>query len=69
MNPKIKELLWSLWVVVKLSELPSSFLLAGSTIQILIFRTPNNIGALLIKIGFWGPLNYNDNKEPPKWCC
>ena len=25
------------------------------------------IGALIISIGFWGPLNYNYNKEPPKW--
>ena len=25
-----------------------------------------NIGALIIRIGFWGPLYYNYNKEPPK---
>ena len=25
------------------------------------------IGALIIRIGFWGPLYYNYNKEPPKW--
>ena len=25
-----------------------------------------NIGVLLIGIGYWGPLYYNDNKEPPK---
>ena len=25
-----------------------------------------NIGALIIRIGFWGPLYYNCNKEPPK---
>ena len=25
-----------------------------------------NIGALIIRIGFWGPLYYNSNKEPPK---
>ena len=24
-----------------------------------------NVGALIIRIGFLGPLNYNDNKEPP----
>ena len=24
------------------------------------------IGALIIRIGFWGPLYYNYNKEPPK---
>ena len=27
---------------------------------------PVNIGALIIRIGFWGPLYYNYNKEPPK---
>ena len=27
---------------------------------------PDKIGALLIRIGFWGPLYYNYNKEPPK---
>ena len=26
----------------------------------------HNIGALIIRIGFWGPLSYNSNKEPPK---
>ena len=25
-----------------------------------------DIGALIIRIGFWGPLYYNDNKEPPE---
>ena len=25
-----------------------------------------NIGALIIRIGFWGPLYYIYNKEPPK---
>ena len=25
-----------------------------------------NIGALIIRIGFWGPLCYDYNKEPPK---
>ena len=25
-----------------------------------------NIGALIIRTGFWGPLYYNYNKEPPK---
>ena len=25
-----------------------------------------NVGALMIRIGFWGPLYYNSNKEPPK---
>ena len=25
-----------------------------------------NIGALIIRIGLWGPLYYNSNKEPPK---
>ena len=28
-----------------------------------------NMGALIIRIGFWGPLYYNDNKEPPKQYC
>ena len=23
-----------------------------------------NVGALIIRIGFWGPLYYNDNEEP-----
>ena len=26
----------------------------------------SNVGALIIGIGFWGPLHYNYNKEPPK---
>ena len=26
----------------------------------------HNIGALIIRTGFWAPLNYNYNKEPPK---
>ena len=32
-----------------------------------IASTPKllNIGALIVRIGFWGPLYYNDNKEPP----
>ena len=25
-----------------------------------------NVGALIIRIGFWGSLYYNHNKEPPK---
>ena len=25
-----------------------------------------NVGALIIRIRFWGPLYYNHNKEPPK---
>ena len=25
-----------------------------------------NVGALIFRIGFWGPLYYNSNKEPPK---
>ena len=25
-----------------------------------------NIGALIIRIGFWGPLYFHHNKEPPK---
>ena len=25
-----------------------------------------NIGAFIIRIGFWGPLYYNSNEEPPK---
>ena len=25
-----------------------------------------NVGASIIRIGFWGPLYYNYNKEPPK---
>ena len=33
-------------------------------------ETPNlqttNIGVLMVRIGFWGPLYYNYNKEPPK---
>ena len=27
---------------------------------------PRNIGALIIRIGFWGPSNYSHTKEPPK---
>ena len=26
---------------------------------------PANIGAMIIRIGFWGPLYYHCNKEPP----
>ena len=26
----------------------------------------DNIGALIIRIGFWGPLHYSYDKEPPK---
>ena len=26
----------------------------------------NNIGALIIRMGFWGPLYYNYNREPPQ---
>ena len=26
----------------------------------------NHVGALIIRIRFWGPLYYNYNKEPPK---
>ena len=26
-----------------------------------------NVGALMIRIGFWGPVYYNYNKEPPKY--
>ena len=25
-----------------------------------------NVGALIIRKGFWGPLHYSYNKEPPK---
>ena len=28
--------------------------------------TAYNVGALIIRKGFWGPLYYNYNKEPPK---
>ena len=28
-------------------------------------RNPN-IEALIIRIGFWGPIDYNYSKEPPK---
>ena len=29
------------------------------------YETPHNtIGALIIRIGFWGPLYHNDNTEP-----
>ena len=27
---------------------------------------PDNIETLIIRIGFWGPLCYNYNKDPPK---
>ena len=27
----------------------------------------SSTGAVMIRIGYWGLLNYNDNKEPPKW--
>ena len=26
----------------------------------------DNIGALIIRIGFWGPVHYSYDKEPPK---
>ena len=26
----------------------------------------DNIGAFIIRIGFWGPFYYNYHKEPPK---
>ena len=29
-------------------------------------HTGSNIGALIIRIGFWGPVYYNHNKEPHK---
>ena len=29
-------------------------------------RNKDNIGALMVRIGFWGMLYYNDNTEPPK---
>ena len=29
-------------------------------------RPPSNIRALIIRIGFWGPLYHNYNQEPPK---
>ena len=31
-------------------------------------HTPSalNIGALIIRIGFWGPIYYSYKKEPPK---
>ena len=29
-------------------------------------RITTNIGALIIRIGFWGPLYYSYNKKPPK---
>ena len=32
-----------------------------------VSETPRpTIGALIIRIGCWGPFYYNDNKEPPK---
>ena len=38
-------------------------------LYVCILSTPwaidTNIGALIIRIGFWGPLWYNQNKEPP----
>ena len=29
-------------------------------------QTDNNVGAFVIRIGFWGPLYYTYNKKPPK---
>ena len=46
--------------------IPSS---EGSDIQdpgILALTVDTNIGASIIRTGFWGPLYYNHNKEPPK---
>ena len=34
-------------------------------VSILGTQAPN-IGAFTFRIGFWGPLYYNYNKEPPK---
>ena len=39
--------------------------LAGSIPATLTKQRPN-IGALIIRIRFWGPLYYNFNQEPPK---
>ena len=37
-------------------------IVAGCVFQMLGF----NIGALIIRVGFGGPLYYNYNKDPPK---
>ena len=31
-----------------------------------IYSRVYSIRALIIRIGFWGPLNYSYNKEPPE---
>ena len=33
----------------------------------LITPKTSDVGALIIRIGFWGPLYYNYDKEPPEY--
>ena len=40
--------------------------LAGVCFSELGWGGGGNIGALIIRLGFWGPLYHNYNKEPPK---
>ena len=37
---------------------------AGIELQVEDLPHSGNIGALIIRLGFWGPLYYNYNKEP-----
>ena len=30
-------------------------------------RSHSNTGSKIIRIGFWGTVEFNCNKEPPKW--
>ena len=39
----------------------------GDQVQGMGLKFRVNIGALIIRTGFWGPLCYNYNKEPPKY--
>ena len=38
----------------------------GQTMRTVTCIKSPNIGSLIIRIGFWGPLYYIYNKEPPK---
>ena len=42
----------------------------GSCVRLVMLSSyvqKHDIGALIIRIGFWGILYYNDNKESPKY--
>ena len=46
--------------------MPSDEVLRHETQSIILKFRLSNIGALIIRIGFWGPVYYTYNKEPPK---